>query len=133
MKVGTITTIERILSGIRINRLTDKGAKAVLLKDYLSVRRIARMTDAEKDEIVRKFQQDWKEAILDESKRDEAFHDAEADANDALRDIEEREEEIVLEKVKAEALYDPDLWADDILLAQIPGSIDYLVENGVAE
>jgi len=133
MKTGIICTIERILSGIRINRLPDKAAKSVLLKDYLAVRKVAKDAEAEKREIVTKFQSDWKEEMDDPSRRGDAFAQAEQDAEKALSEVEGREVEISLGKVNAEALYEPDLWAEDILLAQIPGSIDFLIENGVAE
>jgi len=133
MNIENITTIEHILSGIKINKLTDKKAKAVILKDYLAVRKVVKEAEAEKDEIVRKFQDDWKEAIQDESKRDDAFHDAQADTVLVLRGIDGRDVDITLDKFPSAGLYDADLWADDILLAQIPGSIDFLVENGVAE
>lgn len=133
MKVETITTIERVLSGIKINKLADRGAKAVILKDYLAVRKVVKETEAEKDEIVRKFQDDWKEAIQDETKRDDAFHDAQADTVLVLQGIDGRDVDITLDKFPSAGLYDADLWADDILLAQIPGSIDFLIEAGVAE
>ena len=133
MNVATISAVARILAGIKINRMTDRGAKAILLKDYLAVRKVAKEADDERDEIIDKFQQDWRDAMEDKSKQDEAYATAEADANNALAQIDEREVELELPKFPADALYDPDIWGDDIVLAQIPGTIDFLVENGLAE
>ena len=139
MKVEIVLTIERILSGIKINKVQDKEVKSALLKDYLAVRRIAKMVEADRQETIRKFQSDWKEALDDKSKQNEDFERAKRDAADSLLAFERIDSslydksEMEFVKFPSEALYEPDLWAEDILLAQIPGSIDFLIENGVAE
>ena len=133
MNVANIGAIARILAGVKINKMTDKGAKANLLKDYLAVRKVAKETDSEKEEIISKFQSDWADEMRDPSKQGKEYKDAETDANNALAEIDAREVELDLAKVPASALYEPEIWGDDIILAQIPGTIDFLIENGLAE
>ena len=43
-----IADLAEILGGIKINRIDDKEAKAVLLKDYLSIRKVARETESDR-------------------------------------------------------------------------------------
>lgn len=148
MKVDNVVTIARLLAGIKINKLTDKEEKKKLLSNYLKANRIVKAVDADKQKLVEKFQQDWKDELsevnaLRDAGKEVVGHDEYLEAEkDALAGMEGLyavdsalygEKDIEFEKVKADLLYDADLWADDILLAQIPGSIDYLIENGVAE
>jgi len=142
MKIETINTLVGILSGIRINRIADKAVKAGLLKDYLALRKVAKEAEAEKDDIVSKFQSDWADELsdVDAMRKDgkpvvghDAYLDAERDALDAIGEIYAREAVVDLVKVSPKPLFDPDVWADDITLGQIPGSIDFMTANGVTE
>lgn len=144
MKIATINQVAGILSGIKINRIGDKAVKASLLKDYLALHKIAKGGAEEKMEIRKKFQADWDDEIDDvESQRmiapdkpvegHDAFLDAERDALEEMYKIDERDVDVELAKVRADALYDADLWADDILLGQIQGSVEFLIAVGVAE
>ena len=125
MRTDTIATLAGILSGIKINKISDKEVKAGLLKDYLALRKVSKVAEEERNEIVSKFHEDWG--------GETPTKEAEKDAEDAIRVIYGRDMDLALEKVKSEPLYDPDIWADDITLGQIPGTIDFLVANGVAE
>ena len=144
LKLYIINQVAGILSGMKINRIGDKAVKASLLKDYLALHKIAKGGAEEKMEIRKKFQADWDDEIDDvESQRmtnpdkpvegHDAFLDAEQDALVEIHKIDERDEDVELAKVRADALYDADLWADDILLGQIQGSIEFLTDVGVAE
>jgi len=148
MRKMTIGLLANILSGIKINRVPGREAKGALMKDYLAFRKIATKADADKNEIVRKFQADWADELEDvEAQREanrkngtdlpihghDAYLEAEDVALDAIALIDEEDVEVQVAKVKAELLYDPDLWPDDVTLGQIPGTIEFLIANGVAE
>ena len=89
LAIAAIATAEGILSGIKLNRIADKGAKSVLLKDYLAVRKVVNEAKNTKGEIVRKFQEDW---------------------------ADEPEVEIDLSPVESDAIMD---FSEDITLEQI--------------
>ena len=142
MKVSAIVTLDGILSGIKINRIKEREDKDALLRNYLAIHRIAKAVEGEKKEIVDKFQKDWAEELapvqaLREKGEPVTGHDDYLDAEqDALRTIAtlyEKEEEIAIVPVPSGTLCNPDIWAEDITLGQIPGTIDFLVEHGVAE
>ena len=148
MRKMTAGLLASVLSSVKINRIPSREARTALLKDFVAFRRIASATDADRAEIVRKFQADWAGELDDvEAQRQasrkagtdapvtghDAYLEAEAVALDAIALLEEEDVDVQVEKVKAEVLYDPDLWPEDVTLGQIPGTIDFLVQNGVAE
>lgn len=135
LSIAYISTAAGILSGIKLNRITDKDAKAALLKDYLALRKVAKDADAEKSEVIRKFQDDW----ADELKAVQAFRDkqekvvghddyldAEKDANKAISDIFSASVDIDLSPAKIDALID---FSEDITLEQIA----FLEDCGIIE
>lgn len=137
MKLSRHTAIglAGILGGIKINRIEDKDAKTALLKDYLALRRVAKEAEADRDEIVRKFQEDW----ADELPAVQAFRDkkepvighndyleAEKDANNAIVGLFSAEVEIDLSPVESDAIMD---FSEDITLEQIA----FLQECGIIE
>lgn len=135
MKISTASTAASILSGIRLNRITDKDAKAALLKDYLALRRAAKEADADKDEIIRKFQEDWADELravqsFREKNRPVIGHldylEAEKDANKAISAIFSADVEIDLSPVEISAVAD---FSEDITLEQIA----FLQECGIVE
>ena len=135
MKISTALTAASILSGIRLNRITDKDAKAALLKDYLALRKVAKEADADKDEIIRKFQDDWKDELaavqsFREKNRPVIGHldylEAEKDANKAISAIFSEDVEIDLSPVEISAVAD---FPEDITLEQIA----FLQECGILE
>lgn len=142
MKLSTINQVARILSGMKINKITDKETKSAILKDYLAIRKVSKETENETSEIAKKFQEDWMEEMVQvKALRDKEMpiegHDdylkAEADANQLIADILAKEVEIELVKASAEPLYNLDVWGEDNTLGQIANTVDYLVENGIAE
>ena len=133
MKISAASTAASILSGIRLNRITDKDAKAALLKDYLALRRVAKEADADKDEIIRKFQEDWADELravqsFREKNRPVIGHldylEAEKDANKAISAIFSADVEIDLSPVEISAVAD---FSEDITLEQIA----FLQECGI--
>lgn len=135
MKLAAINIAAGILSGIKLNRITDKDAKAALLRDYLALRKVCKEAEAEKDEIIRKFQDDW----ADELKAVQAFRDkgekvaghddyldAEKDANKAIQDIFSAIVDIDLSPAKIDAIID---FSEDITLEQIA----FLEDCGIIE
>ena len=129
----TIVDLATILGGIKINRIEDKDAKAALLKDYLALRKVEKEALADKDEIIRKFQEDWKDEIpaVEKFRRENKpvighldYLEAERDANKAIVDTFSQEVDIDLAPVKMDAI---SAFSDDITLE----SIAFLAENGI--
>ena len=135
MKVSVIDTAASILSGIKINRVSDREAKSALLKDYLAVRRVAKKADDDKNEIITKFQDDWRDEIKAvRSFREKGkpvighldYLEAERDANRAVQDIFSVDVDIDLSAVKLDAIAD---FSEDVTLEQVA----FLVEVGILE
>ena len=100
LKLYIIDQIARILAGVKINRMEDKAAKSALMQDYLALRKVLKPAREDKDEIVSKFQEDWKDelAAVVKYRREEKpvvghreYLDAEKDANKAISDIFDRD------------------------------------------
>ena len=142
MKINTKNIIEGILYGEKLNKIADKETKAALLKDYLALRKVSNAAENDKNEIARKFQEDWREELepvqeLRNAKKAVVGHDkyleAEADANRAIAEIFNADVDVEVATFKAEHLYDAELWGPDDTPAQIANSVDFLIEHGLAE
>lgn len=131
MKLSTAKVIGDILLAAKINRIADKDAKAVLTKDYLALRRAVKDADNDRDEIAKKFRDDWADE-MGKAEKSAEYKKAEAEANASLFELYEKEADIELQPVKAELLYDPDLWGENDTLGQIANSVELLIANGVA-
>lgn len=133
MKLTTAKVIGDILLAMRINRIADKEAKAAITKDLLAIRKAVKEADADRDELARKFREDWADEF-DKPDKSDAFRKAEAEAKESIFELYDKEADIVLRApVKAELLYEPELWGENDTLGQIANSVDFLVENGIAE
>lgn len=137
MKVAEINVAVGILSGIKLNRITDKRAKAVLVDDYLHLRRSAKEADAERQDLVDKFQKDWADELdavqAFRSKGQpvvghEAYLDAEEDANRALSDILAREVEVDIKSVPLDD-FTASCAGEELTLEQLA----FLQEVGIVE
>ena len=135
MKISVANAIAVLLSGVKINKIEDKDAKAALLKDYIALRRVVKDAEEAKGEIIRKFQEDWAEvlpavqAFRDKNEAVVGYDDyleAEKDANKAIQDIYAGDVDIDLSPVKMEAIMD---FSEDITLEQIA----FLQECGLVE
>ena len=140
LKLYIIDQIAGILAGVKINKVEDKAAKSALMQDYLALRKVLKAAQEDKDEIVRKFQEDWKDelAAVEAYRREKKpvvghldYLEAERDAKKAISDIFDREVEMELEKVPETPLFNPALWGENVTLEQIPGSIEFLKDNGI--
>ena len=128
-----IADIAEILGGIKINRIEDKEAKAALLKDYLAIRKEARQAGADRDEIIRKFQDDWKDEIPAIGKFRAGgkpvlghldYLEAEKDANKAICDLFSQEVEIDIAPARMDAI---SAFSEDITLE----ALAFLMDNGI--
>ncbi len=135
MKVAVAISLVEILAGIKINRIEDKDAKAALLKDYLALRKVAKAAEADRDEIVRKFQDDWREELpaVEKFRREGKpvvghldYLEAERDANKAIVDTFAQEVDIALVPVKMDAI---SAFSEDITLEAVAA----LADNGIIE
>ena len=135
MKAAVAISLVEILAGIKINRIEDKDAKAALLKDYLALRKVAKAAEADRDEIVRKFQDDWREELpaVEKFRREGKpvvghldYLEAERDANKAIVDTFAQEVDIALVPVKMDAI---SAFSEDITLEAVAA----LADNGIIE
>ena len=131
MKLSTAKVIGDILFAMKINRIADKDAKAVLTKDFLALRKAVKDADNDRDEIAKKFRDDWADE-MGKAEKSAEYKKAEAEANASLFELYEKEADIELQPVKAELLYDPDLWGENDTLGQIANSVNLLIKSGVA-
>lgn len=112
MKVATVNEIVGILAGIKICKIADKQIKSTLINDYLHLRKFVKESEEDRQEIIRKFQDDWRdeltavEALRQEGKPvsgHDAYLEAERDANKAIADLFSREVEVPLKPVSTDA------------------------------
>ena len=129
MNIAQVENILSILSGVQISRIKDGKAMMTLLKDYASLRKIAKESADERNEIVLKFQADWKDELKEVAKSREnnepvkghdAFLEAERVANKALSDLLSAEVELSLKPVAIDAI----LGVSDITLEQAAVLVD---------
>lgn len=108
MKNKTIITAIRILSGMKINKVSNPAVKLALLNDYIALKRAIQPAMEAKQEIVEKFQEDFREEIdavnaLRSAGKPVAGHDeylaAEKDTDRILKQFDEEETEVILKKV----------------------------------
>lgn len=62
MKVQIVNTLVKILGGVKIMKVADKGLRTDLLNDYLHLRGFARKAEDAQREVVDKFNSDWRGA-----------------------------------------------------------------------
>lgn len=108
MTLSDINVVVGILSGMKINRITDKKTKSALLDDYLLLRPHFKKANEDVGEIRRKFQEDWDDELdvvqsLRENGKPVVGHDeyldAETDANKAIADTLSAEVEVDIKSV----------------------------------
>lgn len=133
LKLHIIDQIAGILAGVKINRMEDKSAKSALMQDYLAMRKVIKPAQEDKDEIARKFQEDWKEEFftverLIKAKQPVIGHEeylkAKSDAERAIQDLFGKEVDVTLTPVPFDAL---DRVCEDLTLDQVA----LLQENGI--
>ena len=65
MQVLIIDALVNILSGIKINKITDKDTKTILVKDYLQLKKAVQKAKETKQELESKFREDWQDEIFE--------------------------------------------------------------------
>lgn len=135
MKLSVVNTLAGILSGISLNRIADKDVKNALLNDYFALRKLAKEADNDKEEMIKKFQDDWKDEIKAvRSFRSQGrpvvghldYLDAERDANQGVLNLYAKEVEVTIQPVPLDAFLDA-CEGEDLTLEQIAA----LQEGGV--
>ena len=137
MKYFEIKTLVDILAGIKLCKISNSDIKSGILMSYLALRKIVKDVEADKQELVMKFQEDWKEernAVIELRKKKQPVegHDdylkAVDETNLILQKMDETEMEASIKPVKM-----------DKFVASIPGEeinleqIAILVDCGILE
>lgn len=137
MKYFEIKALVDILAGIKLCKIPDSDVKGGILMNYLALRKIVKDVEADKQELVMKFQEDWKEernAVIEHRKKKQPVegHDdylkAVDETNLILQKMDETEMEVSIKPVKM-----------DKFVASIPGEeinleqIAILVDCGILE
>lgn len=137
MKYFEIKAIVDILAGIKLCKISDSDVKGGILMNYLALRKIVKDVEADKQELVMKFQEDWQEernAVIELRKKKQPVegHDdylkAVDETNLILQKMDETEMEVSIKPVKM-----------DKFVASVPGEeinleqIAILVDCGILE
>ena len=137
MKYFEINAIVDILAGIKLCKISDSDVKGGILMNYLALRKIVKDVEADKQELVMKFQEDWQEernAVIELRKKKQPVegHDdylkAVDETNLILQKMDETEMEVSIKPVKM-----------DKFVASVPGEeinleqIAILVDCGILE
>lgn len=137
MKCFEIRAIVGILSGLKLNRISDKEVKNALMVNYLAVRKVSKGIEEDKIEYIKKFQEDWKEerdavfALQREKKPIEGHDDylkAVDEANLVLQKMDEAEIEVSIKPVNLDKFV-ASVSEEEINLEQIA----ILVDGGILE
>ncbi len=137
MKLSTVNAIAGVLSGMKINKITDKAVKTALVNDYLHLRRFVKDVESERKELIEKFQSDWADElpVVDAFRRankpvegHDDYLEAERDANKALAEIFDREVEPSLKAIPL-ADFVAACDKEELTLEQIA----FFEENGIIE
>lgn len=137
MKYFEIKALVDILAGIKLCKIPDSDVKGGILMNYLALRKIVKDVEADKQELVMKFQEDWQDernAVIELRKKKQLVegHDdylkAVDETNLILQKMDETEMEVSIKPVKM-----------DKFVASIPGEeinleqIAILVDCGILE
>ena len=137
MKLATINMLVSILGGIKLNKILDKKVKTALVNDYLHLRKFVKEGEAERQDLVDKFQADWADELDDvETLRragkkvvgHDAYLDAEKDANKAISDIFSSEVEVDIKPVAIDDFM-ASCAGEELTLEQLA----FLQESGLVE
>jgi hypothetical protein len=137
MKLAVVYTVTGILSGIKINKISDKEVKNSLLADYLALRKIVKSVNEDKQELIDKFQSDWKDEIsavreLRSKKEPVEGHDeylkAEAEANLILHKMDEVDAEVTIQPIKVDEFV-ASVSEEELAFEQVA----ILLDNGILE
>lgn len=137
MRLADINTAVGILGGIKISRITDKRVKACLVNDYLQLRKFVKEAEAERQDLVAKFQEDWADeldainALRQDGKKvvgHDGYLEAEKDTNKAISDIFAREVEVSIKPLAMDEFMTA-CSGEELTIEQLA----FLQESGVVE
>jgi len=137
MNIATINMLVSILAGMKLNKITDKKVKTALVNDYLHLRKFVKDAEADRKELVDKFQDDWKDELdeVEAFRRDgkpveghDAYLDAEKDANKAISDLFLQEVEVEVQSIPLDSFM-AFCGAEELTIEQLA----FLQENGIVE
>ena len=137
MKYFEIKALVDILAGIKLCKIPDSDVKGGILMNYLALRKIVKDVEADKQELVMKFQEDWKEernAVIELRKKKQPVegHDdylkAVDETNLILQKMDETEMEASIKPVKMDKFV-TSIPGEEINLEQIA----ILVDCGILE
>ena len=137
MTIATINALVGILAGMKLNKISDKKVKTALVNNYLHLRRFVKEAEADRKELVDKFQSDWTDELdeVEAFRRDgkpvvghDSYLEAEKDANKAISDLFTKEVEVDIQPVPMNDFM-AHCGAEELTLEQLA----YLQENGVVE
>lgn len=129
--------IVNILAGMKLNRIADTDVRTNLVWNYVELRRVSKIADDKRTEIVRKFQEDWADEIDDvRNQRSEnkpvtghdSFLESERLANELIATIYNEEVEVSIRPVGMDELVGV-LSGDDITFEQVA----FLADNGIVK
>ena len=118
---------------VNFYRFSDKEMKVALTKNYLALRKVAKQAASDQDELVKKFQEDWKEEIGPvQALRDQqlpieghdAYLTAEAEGIEAIQTIYETDVQVPIIPV------DMDTFVSELEGDINPEQVAILAENG---
>ena len=137
MKLAEINMIVGTLAGMKLNKITDKRVKTTLVNDYLHLRKFVKDAESERQDLVDKFQEDWKDELNEvEASRvnrqpvvgHDAFLQAEKDANEAIQAIFAREVEVSIKSIPMDDFM-AYCGAEELTIEQLA----FLQESGIIE
>ncbi len=135
MTIVIISTIVGVLSNIKLNKIADKEAKAILVKDFIKLKAIVRKAEESRQEIINKFTVDWAEEIpvIDELRKNHGSLEEHKEFLEAEKDVFKLINDIFSENVEVEITpIDLDKFVsavdDESLTLE---TIAFLQENGV--
>ena len=137
MTIATINMLVGILAGMKLNKISDKKVKSALVDDYLHLRRFVKEAEADRKELVDKFQEDWADELdeVETFRREnkpvighDAYLEAEKDANKAISGLFTKEVDVDIKSIPMN-----DFMAfcasEDLTIEQLA----FLQENGIVE
>ena len=137
MTIATINMLVGILAGMKLNKIADKKVKTNLVNNYLHLRKFVKETEADRRELVDKFQEDWADELdeVEAFRRDgkpvvghDCYLEAEKDANKAISDLFAREVEVGIQPIPM-ADFMAYCGAEDLTIEQLA----FLQESGLVE
>ena len=137
MTIATINMLVGILAGMKLNKIADKKVKTNLVNNYLHLRKFVKEAEADRRELVEKFQEDWADELdeVEAFRRDgkpvvghDCYLEAEKDANKAISDLFAREVEVSIQPIPM-ADFMAYCGAEDLTIEQLA----FLQESGLVE